>query len=393
MKSIEQIFHEAKVSPREYEGIEYRKDDEYNPSYLLSHEQIHAAALLKIQEQNDITLNDTVKKYYVDGISLVYDERGKEPDLSMETLEVFFGNTINNAINEAKKGMPSFISIDNGKHFVLVAIVPEVDNPNKLSVVYVNSMPQSLPEYADHPFSQTGKKFADSLLSYITEKQYESGIELGNTQVIDKSQEQQLANCCGLSVASNIASIATHHADNKSLASLNDSMFKPKNASEKEAFYKAFGNKLFTKLDDPKLDFNSNASEVRGKQQNKHEENLTNTLEEVGSKTKVDIKDPLHKIAAEFGKGEEVGIFLSQVPIKTTINMDVKEQGMLENATEQAIKEKSLHTAYSKFEDLCPENSKSLVSPIVKYLTQLISNVKHWVKSIVNSIQDNGRSP
>jgi hypothetical protein len=66
---------------------------------------------------------------------------------------------------------------------------------------------------------------------------------------LDKSVDQQYDNCCGLSVASNIAAIANHYEQGKPIHTVNQSMFIPEDDDHKKRYYKAFGNEVFRALD------------------------------------------------------------------------------------------------------------------------------------------------
>ncbi len=320
MKSAEKIFKDAQISPRVYEGYKAMDNGTYNTGYMLSHEQIQAAALLKISEKQNISLKEAAKQYYIDGISVAGADFSKA-DKSL--IEVYFGETIDNAVKSAQSsGKPSFFSVDADNHFVMIALVPNSDT-GKLSVLYLNSITESTlnhdaakkefmdalkgkefglnekdilslksefidkidniseQEFQDlqvkfikrakqlnpnlredellraqfvnlqeniihtQKLSEVGKDFADALVDNLKSK----GIQLESDKVIDKSQDQQLSNCCGLSVASNIADVSSHVANKKSLDKVKDSLFTPKNAREKEPYYKDFGKKLFAILD------------------------------------------------------------------------------------------------------------------------------------------------
>ncbi len=319
MKSAEKIFKDAQISPKVYKGYKAMDNGTYNTGYMLSHEQIQAAALLKISEKQNISLKEAAKQHYIDGISVA----GADFSADKSLIDAYFGETIDNAVKSAQSsGKPAFFSVDADNHFVMVALVPNSDT-GKLSVLYLNSITESTlnhdaakkefidalkgkefglnekdilslkgefidkidniseQEFQDlqvkfvkrakqlnpnlievellqaqfinlqeniihtQKLSEVGKDFADALVDNLKSK----GIQLENDKIIDKSQDQQLANCCGLSVASNIADVSSHVASKKSLDKVKDSLFTPKTTQEKEPYYKDFGKKLFAILD------------------------------------------------------------------------------------------------------------------------------------------------
>lgn len=276
MKSAEQILGDARKSSQEYNGQEAVKDGNYNTGYMLSHEQIQAVALVRISEKQNISLQEAAEKYYIDGISASGIDFSQVDNSAMEA---FFGETVDNATAAASaSGKPSFFSVDADNHFVMVALVPSRDAPPKLSVLYLNSMLEPITTFGDiekefaarrqdmvkrggdielleaefvnanetlakeRQFAEVGKGFAGAVISYLKYKR----VELATDEVVDKSQDQQFSECCGLSVASNIADVSLHVASRQSLDEVNHSLFTPKNAQEKESYYKAFGSKLFT---------------------------------------------------------------------------------------------------------------------------------------------------
>ena len=321
MKSAEQIFKEANKSPRIYGGHKAMDNDAYNTGYMLSHEQIQAASLLKISAQQNMSIEESAKQHYIDGISVDGIDFSK---VDKSLLNAFFGETIDKAVTTSQtSGKPAFLSIDSDKHFVMIALVPNKDT-GKLSVLYLNSITErninhdvvkeefidtlrqkefglkekdiqslktefidkidnvsagefqilqkrfaknlkqlspnslelellqaqfiNLQENIEHTkkLSKVGKDFANVLVDNLKSK----GIPLEHDKVIDKSQDQQLSNCCGLSVASNISNVAEHIASNKALNTVDSSLFNPKNAKQKESYYKDFGKKFFADLDD-----------------------------------------------------------------------------------------------------------------------------------------------
>ncbi len=318
MKPAEKIFKDAQISPRVYKGHKAMDNGTYNTGYMLSHEQIQAAALLKLSEKQNISLKEAAKQCYIDGVSVDGVDLSKA---DKGVIEIYFGETIDNAVRSAQlSGKPSFFSVDADNHFVMVALVPNKDT-GKLSVLYLNSITESAIDGTKKEFmdalkgedfglkekdiltlknefidkidninqqefqdlqvkfierakqlnpnlievellqakfinlqqnitdtvklSKVGKGFADALVENLKSK----GIQLEDDGVIDKSQDQQLAHCCGLSVASNIADVSAHVASKKSLDTVKDSLFTPKNAQEKEPYYKDFGKKFFAILD------------------------------------------------------------------------------------------------------------------------------------------------
>jgi hypothetical protein len=453
MKSVENIFNKTKHSPREYAGIKNILNGQYNISYLLSHEQIQAGALLKISEKLGISISEAAKQYYIDGVSLAYD-RGQEPDISSEAMEIFFGQSIENAIKAAKKGKPAFISLDNGKHFVLAALVPDHNNPHKLSVVYINSMPEDLPEYKEHPFATTGKKFADSLLKYIEANKNKFKIELSNTAVLDMSREQQLGNCCGLSVASNIASVALHVSQNKPASKIVDSLFAPTNAKEKTDYYQKLGKELFTALDNTQLDLNRTYSKsliptrpvstnddpyemahtminngnmeiaidiIRGLQLTNNDIHPSNVkliavLEEIekqaggikhsppliqgylktirsfDKKIEIDILNNVKEVTQAFeGDTLKIESVLNRVPISTKIKVSQNEADQINEATASAKMKKNLSEAFDELRSKCPISISKILSCVTSFVYKSINQVKTWLGTLATNHNESQR--
>ena len=262
---VEELIQRAKI----YNANFFKKNGDYNFSYKLSQEQIEIAALLQI----DPDLEEARKKCYMNGFSL----RDMEGPIDVQAL-FSAGNislldaafNITDSINAAKKGKPAFFVVEDKGHYVTVALVPDARDPQKMSVQYINSITEpdaklikekaelkkdlaAIPENQRNSekaqdlqvkiasisdtileqkrMSAVGKNFATALLGYLEKEQ----IALGSRNVLDRSGDQQLGNCCGLSVASNIAAITT-----------NKPLFSPKEPSEKMHFYSKLGAYVFS---------------------------------------------------------------------------------------------------------------------------------------------------
>lgn len=251
MKTAKQIFLDARNSARKVGDVNYlNSDGTYNTEFTISHEQVHVAALLKIASDQKISFKQAAEKYYIDGISTA-GENGERISITNDAFNNFFQPSINSAVLEAKKGKPSFLSVDDGHHLVLIAFVPDHRDHKKLNVVYVNSLPRSIEEYKDNPNTSTGKRLVHKITEYLnkTKTKRKLGITLASNEPLDESVDQQYDNCCGLSVASNIAAIVKHHEKGKPIETLNRSIFIPEDNEEKKRYYKAFGNEVFRVLD------------------------------------------------------------------------------------------------------------------------------------------------
>lgn len=267
-ETINKLLQQAKI------GINnsFKKDGTYNTGYKLSQEQIEVSALLQI----DPDLEEARKKCYINGFSLrdgqnSVDIQGLFNIGDATLLDAAFNLT--ESINTAKSGKPAFFVVEDEGHYVTVALVPDKENPQKVTVQYLNSITRpdpeleeqqkilmaklaSLPEnqreseeaqilqisiasISDTIAEQTkmanvGKNFAEEVLKYLKKE----NITLGRQSVLDRSNDQQLENCCGLSVASNIASITK-----------NDPLFSPKNSEEKIHFYSNLGANVFSYIE------------------------------------------------------------------------------------------------------------------------------------------------
>ncbi|AIL65088.1 hypothetical protein NOVO_03500 [Rickettsiales bacterium Ac37b] len=228
MKVSHSVWRQAQNSPKVYRNQSAIENGHYNTEFMLSHEHIKAAALMQIAKNKSITFDEAAKTCFIDGISIQ-----NTTNLSMEDMRQFFGESIQNAINASKKSLPSFLSIDDGGHVILISILPTT-KPNEVSILYNNSIPTG----------ETGKHFASTLVNYLKQ----SGINVRDNKYINISQDQQLDNCCGLSVASNIENIVCNFAIGKNINTLKQHLFNPANHEEKELYYQNFGYSFFRAL-------------------------------------------------------------------------------------------------------------------------------------------------
>ena len=267
-KTIEELMQRAKIGS----ANSFKKNGSYNFSYKLSQEQIEIAALLQI----DPDLEEARKKCYINGFSL----RDMQGPIDIQALFSAEDSSLLNAafnitdsINAAKDGKPAFFVVEDKGHYVTVALVPDTKDPQKMSVQYINSITEPDPELVkeqvaleneldaipEHQreseeaqllqvriasisdtiaeqerMSGVGKNFATELLGYLKKEK----IALSSENVLDRSNDQQLGNCCGLSVASNVAAITT-----------NKPLFSPKEPSEKMHFYSELGAHVFSYIE------------------------------------------------------------------------------------------------------------------------------------------------
>lgn len=357
MKAAAKIFNKAKASPRSNDKVNYKKGGSYNVEYMLSHEQLQAGALLKISEKLGISLNQAAEKYYIDGASIE-----GVTEFNGELINNFFGDTIGSAIRNAKSGSPSFIAVDDGHHFILLAIVPDLDNPSKLSVVYVNSIPENLKEYQDYAYAKTGKSFAKAVLSYINDNREILDIEHAGSDVVDISIEQQYANCCGLSVASNIASVTAHCAAKKPLNELQASLFKPHTAEEKKQYYTSFGDKLFQTLDNPNLDLDKKISKL-SEQAKINIENIESIVKDELVENGINIESQIVKDKLETFRKSATELFVDYEKSKNSMGFFVRLLNLIKSLFGIDIKD----TIEIKVDKLITEQKNEILS---KYTNQ-----------------------
>ncbi len=278
-KTINYLLQRAKIGS----NGSSKQDGSYNFNYKLSQEQIEIAALLQI----DPNIEEARKKCYINGFSLRDEAESidiqalfSERDSSL--LDAAFN--ITDSINAAKNGKPAFFIVEDKGHYVTVALVPDTMDPQKMSVQYINSITKpdpnlvaeqvvlknelaSIPEHLreseeaqvlqarianisdtlaeQERMSSVGKNFATEILSYLKKEK----VALSSETVLDRSNDQQLGNCCGLSVASNVAAITT-----------NKSLFSPANSSEKAHFYGDLGACVFSYIESWTLSIKSKLS-------------------------------------------------------------------------------------------------------------------------------------
>lgn len=267
-KTIDELLQQAKIGS----ANSFRENGTYNTGYKLSQEQIEISALLQI----DSNLEEARKKCYINGFSL---RDGQNPvdiqELFNKKDVVFLDAAFNltESINTAKSGKPAFFVVEDEGHYVTIALVPDTEDPQKITVQYINSITRpdqeltekqaalmaelaSIPENQreseeaqilkvsiasisdtiaeQDKMSNVGKGFAEELLKYLKKE----NIPLGRQSVLDRSNDQQFSNCCGLSVGSNIAAITK-----------NQPLFNPKSSNEKIDFYSDLGANVFTYIE------------------------------------------------------------------------------------------------------------------------------------------------
>ena len=251
----------------------------YDINHKLSQEQIKIAALLQIDPSGQQSIDD---KCYINGFSL-RDHTNKSLNVAQlfndgnpEVLNGAFNLT--ESINAAKAGKPAFFVVEDEGHYVTVALVPNEENPPKLSVQYFNSILGPEPELDQAKsrletelntntdddkellraqinniddtirdqttMASVGKNFAEALVGHLQN----NGVALSHKNVLDRSVDQQLGDGCGLSVAANIAAVV-----NKT------DLFSPKSSQEKTAFYNDMGSRVFGSI---KTGYLSEAPEV-----------------------------------------------------------------------------------------------------------------------------------
>ncbi|AIL65622.1 hypothetical protein NOVO_06350 [Rickettsiales bacterium Ac37b] len=410
MKTSEQIWKIAQSSPQTYREHTAMENGNYNIHYMLSHEQIEAAAFLDIAKRKNISFNDAIKQCFIDGFSI----KGTTT-ISPDLMGIFFGESIENAINHTKKGTPAFLSLDDGKHFVLISLLPHGKNPNELSVLYTNSIPSDT----------TAKHFASTLVKYLQDK----GINIRDNKYKEVSNDQQVGNCCGLSVATNIASIVTHYSTNQEVDFLKSSLFAPKDLEEKRKYYQNFGQDFFQKLNNPIFDHNkrkASLDDILKLTKNGHIDSAVDILRSINLTTKeltrsnlkliqaleeikqkapkpiplvegyldciysynrkigVDIKDYIREPLAKFTSTSITDQFLSSIPVSTNIDLTTEEELEFKKASEQAKEQPNLVAALKNLHNAAPLPTKSLLSKIIDYAKYILSSIKETLSSNVS---------
>ncbi|MFV9876111.1 MAG: hypothetical protein AB8U25_06735 [Rickettsiales endosymbiont of Dermacentor nuttalli] len=403
MKTSEQIWKAAQNSSQTYRNHTAIDNGNYNINYMLSHEQIEAAAFFDIAQRKNINFNDATKQCFIDGFS-VEGTTNISPDL----MGIFFGESIENAINNTKKGIPAFFSLDDGTHFVLISLLPSTKNTNELSVLYTNSIPSD----------PTGKYFASSLVKYLQNKD----IIIRGNQYIEVSNDQQVGNCCGLSVATNIASIVINYSTSQEVNSIKSSLFAPKNLDQKRKYYQNFGQNFFQKLNNQVLDRDKQkvtlddilkltknghidsavdllrSKNLSSKELNPNNLKLIHILEEINQQTllepiplisgyldciysyerkmEVDIKDYIREPLTKFISPNIAEQFLISIPVSTKIGLTKKEGLELKNASKQAQEQPNLEEALKNLYNTAPLPAKNLISKIIDYVKHILSVIK-----------------
>lgn len=152
-------------------------DGSYNTGYKLTDEVVGAM----IYAKNNLLADK--KNIYVQPCADSTDE-----------LKLYTDN-IKQALNDGKTVL---LPTTNGKHFVLTAIMPKIEN-SKLAadVVYINSTKDE----ANPHLTKVGKEVAKAVQDIVSQ----SGIECGNYK--DYSREIQYEECCGLAVVQNALNV------------------------------------------------------------------------------------------------------------------------------------------------------------------------------------------
>ena len=254
MRTAAQIFDEAKQSQSVVgTSSAILPDGSYNTGFLLDGRQIHAQALIRLSQKMGISLNEAAK-YYIADINLeggIESRLADEENFNEETQEIetnfkaIYGEQVQKSVEAAKQGKPAFLTIIDGSHSVLLSLIQDKKDANKVHVIYTNSIP------AD----QTGVRFVEHLKNKLSQDG-----DLSGDSATFASIDQQYDDCCGLSVADNIASIAKHCSENgeTDADSIKGSLRSfPGGDAEKKLFYKKKGKALFDALDfdNPDIDF------------------------------------------------------------------------------------------------------------------------------------------
>ncbi|RZI47236.1 hypothetical protein EDM53_02950 [Rickettsiales endosymbiont of Peranema trichophorum] len=222
--------------------------DQYSTSCKLTQGQSAAAALLGIRDSLEISLSEAAQEFHICTIGT----EDRAASIEQETFEALYSSTIGEAMWAHK---PLFFPVSDGHHLVLVGLVPKYPNDptnKEYAIVYANSMPDDLPGNENNPNSRTGLKFLEALKEYLK-------TVLGRSaDVWNVSRDQQYDECCGLSVASNIAKIAECCTQYSKLdKDLIQSALPALSATpERPQYYLPRGEALFSALRDTKLDYN-----------------------------------------------------------------------------------------------------------------------------------------
>lgn len=219
MKEYKNIIDLAKENSATALG----RDGEYDTGHPLTDYQIHAATLRLLSRTLGLK---QAEECLIKPVAIKREDYNPEGVSYQQMLE-FDLFDIKDAIEAAQKGTPLFLPYSDGHHWVLIALLPDASKPKGVDVVYVNSIPLAVEEYKKNQNRSAGLDFADVLAKSL------------DTVKRDLSVDQQYDECCGLSVALNIAKIAEQHRNKEPIE------VKPVPATERKAYYKSFGNDVF----------------------------------------------------------------------------------------------------------------------------------------------------
>ncbi|MFN7038250.1 MAG: hypothetical protein ACK4OM_01585 [Alphaproteobacteria bacterium] len=295
MKDFKDIVKQAKKDAQVGEYLK-NNNSSYNTYYTFSHNLVQALAIKTLSEKLKIEPEIISQQYYIDGASLSYPteveveitkEDGKvvyttekkyisiEKSLSYNDFKTYYGKQIKALIENTKKNAtPSFLTIDGDNHFILIALVPKLGNSNEFNFVYMNSI-----EKSSEGCGATGREFFELLKFYIVSNKEKFGTETNYEDFLDLSVEQQIDNCCGLSVASNIASIASHHAQEKYIINLKENLFilqgsnKDELSADKRKYYSKLGIELYEFIG-----LGENINKAQGSNENSWIENIASWI-------------------------------------------------------------------------------------------------------------------
>lgn len=226
------------------------KEDTYDTNYTLNQGEIIAAACFKLSAELGITPQQARENYVILPARQTHDGSLQTEDLD-------------DAINAAATGTPSFLIVGDDRHYVTIALYPELDkdgNVASISIMNINPITPTIPQNEGKSFLETGSAAAQQIREILNARL--ERIEVKPT-IVRNNVEQQHGNCCGLSAAMNIASIVTHHSQKRSADSIDESLFHIEatgnydlDQSLLKTEYQAFGSKVFHEIEKDTHDVN-----------------------------------------------------------------------------------------------------------------------------------------
>lgn len=189
-------------------------DGSYNTGYKLTDEVVAAM----IYAENDLLPADKKKNIYV------------QPCTDDANELQLYAENINQALREGKTVL---LPITNGKHFVLTAIMPQMQNGQLVAadVVYMNSTKDE----ANPHLTEVGKETAKAVQGIVSQGEIKC-------KYAECSREIQYDECCGLSVVQNAMNVI-QSKDTTELIQRSDVLENEIKKQSKKDFYQEIGSR------------------------------------------------------------------------------------------------------------------------------------------------------